>query len=96
MLLPLPFSKSLILALGLKSISCTFPACTLSETWAAPLPCPARGLHPCSVSPTILQAHGMCCWRRIIRSGSSLHQVYSLHFLVNDQKACTVYKMYLF
>lgn len=95
-LLRLPFSKSLCLALGQKSIFCTFPACALSEAWAAPLPCPARGLHPCSVSPTILQAQGVCDWRGIIRSGSSLLQAYSLHFLVSDQKVCTVYEMYLF
>lgn len=43
-LLPPPFSKSLSLALGLKSIFCTFPPCALSEAWAAPLPFPARGL----------------------------------------------------
>lgn len=63
-LLPLPFSKSLSLALGLKSISCNFPACTLSEAWAAPLPYPARGLHPCSVSPAIHRAR-VC----IVRGG---------------------------
>lgn len=65
-LLPLPFSKSLSPALGLKSISCNFPACSLSEAWAAPLPC----------KPRHSQAQGVCCRRRIIRSGISLHQAY--------------------